>query len=423
MSETENISWLRLDNAGKLYPTIEGRQRPSVFHVSAVLHETVDSSLLQKAIALTSPRFPFFTVQLKQGIFWYYFDRSTSAPVAQQEDPYPCSRLTRKTDNHHMFRVTYGDKRIGVEFFHALTDGTGALAFLKTLLTAYLRLKGHHIPPSPDIAEPHTEPDPREEEDAFGTHYRKQRKRPATKHRAFHTSGVLEEPGVLHVVTAEIPIQSLKEAAKKHGATITEYLAAVYLFSLYQIQERMSLRKHPIRLSIPVNLRNYFPSRSLRNFSLFLRPEINPALGSYTFAEIVKHVHHSIQYELQSKHLSAALSGNVALERHLAIKLLPVWLKKMIMSFVYHHFGENLHSGTLSNLGLIRLPEELSTHVAAFDFILGQNRINPENCAVIGYGNSLRINFSRITVKPAVTRDFFSLLAEQGVEVSLVRSL
>ncbi|MGM0431750.1 MAG: hypothetical protein ACQEQU_03445 [Spirochaetota bacterium] len=421
MSETNTITWLRLDNAGKLYPSIEGRQRPSIFHVSAVLRETVDSTLLQKAVAQTSPRFPFFTVQLRQGLFWYYFDRSESVPTAQQEGAYPCSRLTRKTDNRHMFRVIYGEKRIGVEFFHALTDGTGALAYLKTLLTAYLRLVGHHIPPSPDIAEPNTEPDPQEEVDAFGTHYRKQKKRAEPKQRAFHTSGQLETPGTLHVITAEMPIQSLKEVAKRYGTTITEYLAAVHLFSLYRIQERMSLRKQPIRLSVPVNLRNYFPSASLRNFSLFLRPEINPALGSYTFAEVVKHVHHSIQYELQTKHLSAAVSANVALERHLAVKLLPIWLKKAIMSFVYHHFGENLHSGTLSNLGLVTLPEEIGSHIDAFDFILGQNRINPENCAVIGYGDKLRINFSRITVQPAVTREFFSLLAEQGVHVSLVR--
>ena len=39
------------------------------------------------------------------------------------------------------FRVLVYKNRVAVEFFHALTDGTGALVFVKTLLAEYLSEK------------------------------------------------------------------------------------------------------------------------------------------------------------------------------------------------------------------------------------------------------------------------------------------
>jgi len=416
--------WLRLDTAGKLYPSIEGKKHPSLFHISATIAEPVDPELLQQAVIHITPRFPYYNVQLKKGFFWYYFDQMAEAPVLQKEKPYPCTRLNRKEDKRHLFRITYKDNRIGVEFFHALTDGTGAVTYLKTLLLTYARLRGYVIPKSTYIREPEAVSDGSEAEDAFNAHYIKQKtKNSFRKHKAFHVSGPLEPADTLHIITGRTLISDIKAKTRSYGVTITEYLAAVYLYTLYVIQKRHSLRRQPIRISVPVNLRNLYKTDTLRNFSLFVRPEINPVLGTYEFDEIVRHVHHSMQFDLQKKSLSSVISSNVYLERHPILKFLPRPIKSGIISFVYHNFGENLHSGTLSNLGLVILPKEMESFVTGFDFLLGHNRINTSNCAVIGYKENLHITFSRITSDPVIARNFFRILVKEDIPVEILRDL
>ncbi|MDA3832534.1 MAG: hypothetical protein PF495_03980 [Spirochaetales bacterium] len=423
MKTIKHSSWLRLDNAAKLYPSVESSRQPNLFNISAVLKDEVNPEQLQQAVNEILPRFPCFSVQLRKGIFWYYFDQLDTNPAVQKEGDFPCPRLDRKTDGKFMFRVVYSMHRVGVEFFHAITDGYGGLAFLKTLLLAYLRLCGHTIPEGSGIFEPSSLPKPEEAEDAYGLLYKRIKRKPERKKGAFHVSGPLEPPGILHLITAKIPLKELKSLSRSYNVTITEYLTAIYIFALYRIQKMKSIRKQPIRIQVPVNLRGLFHTETLRNFSLFVRPEINPALGEYTFEEIVKLVHHSIQYELQTKYLAAAVNANVALEKLFIVKILPLWLKKMIVSFVFNNFGENLHSGTLSNLGLIDLPEEMKQQIVDIEIVLGHSKINTENCGLVGYGDFLHITFTRTTKDTAVTREFFSLLAQMGLTVTITRSL
>ena len=66
--------------------------------------------------------------------------------------------------------------------------------------------------------------------------------------------------------------------------SITEYLTAVLLKVLLDKQHREAPRRErPVALAIPIILRPWFPTESLRNFILTARPAIDPSLGSYTF--------------------------------------------------------------------------------------------------------------------------------------------
>ena len=43
-----------------------------------------------------------------------------------------------------------------------------------------------------------------------------------------------------------------------------------------------------LALAVPINLRGWFPTETLRNFITTVRPFIDPALGDYTFPEIAQ---------------------------------------------------------------------------------------------------------------------------------------
>ena len=147
MSLENKLRWLRLDNAAKIYPASRGNKWSNVFRPSATLKEKVDIDVLRSALDVTVRRFPSIAVRLRKGVFWYYLEQLSSAPEIREENSYPLARMSRNETRKCAFRVLVYDKRIAVEIFHSLTDGNGALVFLKSLVAEYLQQKyGVYIP-------------------------------------------------------------------------------------------------------------------------------------------------------------------------------------------------------------------------------------------------------------------------------------
>ncbi|MBI9098247.1 MAG: hypothetical protein JEY91_07200, partial [Spirochaetaceae bacterium] len=162
-------NWYRLDNAGKVYPAILSHRRTSLFRISTTLTETVNVSQLQRTLEKVIKRFPYFNVQIKAGMFWFFFETNEHLPVIEQDSRYPCMAMNVKKERMYLFRVRAFHKKISVEFSHILTDGTGALIFLKTLICQYFMDRGCTIDISGDpfIFDINTKPDPQEFEDSF----------------------------------------------------------------------------------------------------------------------------------------------------------------------------------------------------------------------------------------------------------------
>ena len=143
----ESRQWSKLDNAAKIFPPTSGRRDTKVFRFSCELYEQVDPELLQSALDRTLTQFPLYKSILKKGLFWYYFETSALRPVVREEDSPPCGPMYSADRKNLLFEVTYFQRRINLEVYHALADGTGALHFLRTLVFYYL-CKKHGIPQS-----------------------------------------------------------------------------------------------------------------------------------------------------------------------------------------------------------------------------------------------------------------------------------
>ena len=125
----KSLRWMRLDNAAKIYPAARRRNWSNVFRQSVTLTEEVDVAVLQSALDVTVKRFPSIAARLRKGAFWYYLQQLEQAPAVQEEYSYPLCYMSNEEMRRCAFRViAYGD-RIAVEFFHSLTDGTGAMVF------------------------------------------------------------------------------------------------------------------------------------------------------------------------------------------------------------------------------------------------------------------------------------------------------
>jgi NRPS condensation-like uncharacterized protein len=312
--------------------------------------------------------------------------------------------------------------RISVEFVHILTDGAGAMEYLKSLLYTYLVLTGNDISSSPeDIIIPGTPVSDEEMDDSFRRFFRKLPP-PSRIEKAWHLPFSLNNQPRLKVLHLEINLKQFIAQSRKFNVSITEYFVSVYLFSLQEILLSGNGKgKKVLRIEIPINLRNKLPSRTMRNFSLFVLPEIDLRLGIYTFEEILQSVHHQMQLSSDIKQISRLLSQNVRYEKLLFVRALPLFIKKIAIATIYRGFASKRFSGLVTNLGRVNLPPEMAAMIDHFELIAPPP--NPKvkvSCAIVSFNDKLRICFSNLTRSVEVEKRIIKHLTSTGIDVRIL---
>ena len=417
-----NEKWFRLDNAAKLYPVIMKRSYVSVFRISAIMNENIDPDILQDSLDFIITRFPYYNVKLRKGFFWYYFEKNKNRLLVEPDVKNPCKTMNRKENNGFLIRIRYYKKRIAVEFFHGLTDASGTLIFLETLIARYLFFKEKIVIPAQNgVLDCLSKPSIEEFEDSYNKYANFKVIRRARQENSYKIKGTDEPIHTLHIITGIVPLSELKTITKRYGVSITEYLASVFIYSIYMHQQSIKNRdsEKPIQISVPVNMRNHYPSKTMRNFSLFVSPGIEPAYGTYTFEEILEHVHHYMRYELSSKYMNALMCANVSSEKNVLIKAVPLFIKNIGMLLGYQKFGILKYSATLSNLGIVIVPDEMKKQVGRFDLVIGPCKYNPINIGLVSYNDKINITFSSTIVEKDIERMFFRHLVKSGIPVKI----
>jgi hypothetical protein len=169
---------------------------------------------------------------------------------------------------------------------------------------------------------------------------------------------------------------------------------------------------------VPINLRNFHESETLRNFSAFIIPGIYPERGEYSFEEIIKLVHHFMRYEITEKNMRAQVAANVRYANNPLVKIIPLYIKNRIIRLVYRSIGPGSFTSTISNLGRIIVPVEMAAHVKRFTCTLAATQDNFVSCGMLGYMGNVFLNFSRVIEETIVERKFFSFLQNQGLPVA-----
>lgn len=414
-------AWYRLDNAGVLYSALQKERYSPVYRFSAVMTDPVDPRALQRAVDRTLPRFPLFRMRIRRGAFWCYLEPNDQpGPPIRPDIANPCQPMRFREEGGWLVRFFYYQRRISLEVFHALSDGAGALTFFRTLLWAYLRELGHQIPLGPGMLDLEAEPRREELEDAYARYMGTRVLHPPREKAAFTNTSEAEPFYTLNVTIGLLDVDRLKAAAGRYGASITEYLSAVLLQALLDNQEAQRPRRpRPVALSIPINLRPWFPTDTLRNFILTLRLAVDPALGEYGFAEIIAYVHHYMRLHLNRQEMRATLTKNVRYTRNPLLQIIPLFLKNPIMALAYHWTGVRPYSATFTNPGAFPVPREMAPHIQHMEVILGQATRPAPHCASISFGNTMSVTFAGTGVSSETERRFFTHLVRDGIPVKV----
>lgn len=414
----KKLRWMALDNSAKIYPAARTSTWSNVFRISATLSEKIDKECLKSALDIVVRRFPSIAVRLKTGVFWYYIEEIPSTPDIMDEKSYPLSRMAFDDIRKCAFRVIVYKSRIAVEFFHALTDGSGGLVFLKTLVAEYLKLKyGIGVSATQGVLNTLEEPKASELEDSFmKIDSRVQAKRSDTL--AYKLDGTRELDGFRTNTTFIFDTEELISRAKGYGVTLTAYMSAMLARACMLVQAKEvknPRRRKMIKILIPVNLRKIYDSETLRNFVFYVCPGVDPRLGEYSVAELCKSFSSQMALMINEKQLSSRISKNVKSEKTMILKLAPLFLKNLVMKMIFNAVGERTSSFTFSNLGAVELPEEMRDYVKRMDLILGVQSFAPYNTAFISYGGKANLNIIRNIKEPKLERALYEVLKGEGI--------
>ena len=417
MSEEKNryLKWNRLDNTAHLFPVIAREGMSGVYRVSVVLNEEIDEEILTESVQAVLPFFDAFRCQIKRGLFWYYFEENRrGAPRVVEEGRYPCLYMNPNSNRHYLFRISYYKNRINLEVFHVLADGSGAFNFLKELTYSYLR-KAHpeNAAIQGDIPDRETSFD---STDGYLQNYHGKEKSPYRTEKAVQIKGEKLPADQMSVVSGIVPADQLKKAAKQYGATINQYLVAAYAQAVYHSVLGSRPSDRPVNICVPVNLRPFFGSDTVRNFFAMVTAVFRPEHFGMTFEEILPVVRESLDRQLTKENLEKLFSYNVSNQTNLALRAVPLFLKQIVMRGVYKS-SVKATTTTLTNLGRLSVAPEYEAYIDRFSVILAMSEYQNMKLSVISYRNTTTLTFSSCIRETLVQKEFFRQLVRDGINV------
>lgn len=410
-------NWYPLDNAAKIFPALITPRNSTVFRYSVQLNTPIDRAMLENALRRALVSVPHFRVRMRNGLFWQFLEGWNGNVPIQKEHFSPCRPLGWR-DGHYLFRVLYYCSSITVEFSHSLTDATGAKKLFCELIETY-------VDPERTVSLVSDEQRQKLQEDSYLQWFTPNLPIPTRPETALHVKTPFLPHHARRLIVGEVSFPAIKNCATVYGVSITEYLTALYIFSLntwleQQVPHIRRRRSAPIRIQVPVNLRRFYPSETGRNFFLTVMPGIDPRLGEYSFEEICQTVHHQMRFQVNEKMIRQQMSRNVLGEQHPLIRIVPLFLKLPLERFLYGMFGNRHHSGILSNIGSMSFSPLAQKQIQSLYFATVPNERCRTTVGVVSMGDTLSITFSSVGISSEVERIFFSELRKWDIPVKVI---
>lgn len=404
-----------LDNSGIIHLATLREGKSNIFRLSVTLKDTVQPELLQEGMNAVTPRFPMLVAGIRSTIFRFLVV-AVKTPPEVQPDKHPLAFMPLREIRKCAMRVLYSEKEVAVEFFHSLTDGYGGFAFLKALLAEYFkRLHGIDCSESEEILTPEQFPMPEETTDSFLDYAGE--KKAAFNGVQSYLPGEHMPDADLQTTTGIFEVQELLGASHRFGVSLTTFLTAVMAKSLMEVQnihKKLDDKLKPVQIMVPVNLRKKFPSKTLRNFSLYALPCIQQADMKLPFEKLVRRIDSQLKDQFTNDNLAAMMATNAQLDRNWFLRILPLSVKCTALRIGSYFLGERNSSLTLSNLGDMKFPKEMQNRIEKVGVFLSARTRSPYNCGAISYNGRLYFNFSRKSNTPELEPVFFRNLHALG---------
>ncbi len=406
-------AWSRLDNAAKIFPSTSEKTDTRVFRFCCELKEDVDSEILQTALDKALIEFPHFRCVMKKGLFWYYLEQTDIKPEVREEYKHPCAALYMGESDRLLFEVTYYKKRINLEIYHVLADGTGAMQFLTKIVCSYLS-EAHKDKDLPYFTE-NTASVSEKGDDSFRKYYRKQKRiKDNSIKKAYRLKGMKNEDDILDITEVNMSVKNVIEAAHRNNTTMTVYLTAVFIDAIHQTMSAAD-ENLPVVIMVPVNLRNFFPSETAKNFFGMISVSYSYKERSGEFSDIIKSVNEQFKEKLTKEKLSIRMNRLASLEYNPFIKIAPLPFKNFVLHTA-RRIGVRRETVVISNIGKVTLPEQFGEYIDHFGIFASTLKLQ---LCVCSFNDTLTLGFTSAFVSTQVQCNFVRTLTSAGITAEI----
>lgn len=424
MKRQKDMEWSRLDNASKMFPATWSPRDPKVFRFSCELYEEVVPGILQKALEITLNDFPLYKSVLKRGIFWYYLESSDIPAEVQPESTHVCAPVYVGLKSNLLFRVSYFKCRINLEVFHVLSDGAGAIRFMRFLIYYYLTLL-HPDKYSGQTLENDASSISEQMDDSYKKHYvggkalrrmvKEEKKQ--VKVNAYKIHGTRTAENRMTLIEGSMSAQAVLNEAHKYNTTLTVFISALLIYSIYKAMPGGRSDK-PIVLTVPVNLRQFFKSVTSRNF-------FSTVNVGYKFEKdddlkrVIESVGESLKKHLTVEQLNYQLCKFISFERNPFARVVPLPLKDFVIRLAAKSYARYATS-SISNVGKIVMPADFSSDICEFSVCTSVRKPQITLCS---FNDKMVISITSPYKEMEIQRIFFQMLAAMGIRVEISSNL
>ena len=405
-------NWYKVDNVAKVFLATTGKRDTRSFRLSCTLKEDVDPELLQQAVISAIEDRPQVQVRIRRGVFWHYMEDTDLMPVVRKEDDRICPLLYVPSKTMLHYQVTYFGRRINLDISHVLADGTGAMEFLNIIVLDYLRRK---YPGELEDINVHSGAS---EGDLSQDSYRqffggKNLPHVSDRKKAYRLSGLKLPYNQLQFFEIRLPASQIIPKAKELKVSLTSYLGALWMLA---IRDEIPPRKRdiPVTISLPVNLRNYYPSKTARNF--FNSVNVTHVFdGDISLEELALEFDLTLKSQLTEENVKSQMDTFETMEYVAPVRVVPLFIKQMVV----RHFTKKKSrkvTMTFSNMGVQKPPAHLGERIDNYSGFCSTNTIFS---TMFGYGGDLTLGVSSAYMNTGVVKNFVRFLSESGVDITV----
>ncbi len=405
-------NWYKVDNVANMFLATVSARDTKTLRVSCSLNEDIDPALLQEAVLSAIQDRPQFQMRIRRGLFWHYMENTDIMPQVTEESDRICPLLYAPAKAMLHYQVTYFAKRINLDIFHALTDGTGALEFLNIIVLDYLRLK------YPGKYEDVTIHSGASADDLSQDSYKQFFGKAALSgvnfsKKAYHPGGLKLPYDQLQFFEITMPTDQILPKAKELGVSLTSYIGAAWMLA---IRDDMPPRKRklPVTLSLPVNLRNYYPSHTNRNF--FNNVSVTHVFDEdITLEDLAVKFDASLRSQLTEENIRKQMDSFETMEYVAPVRAVPLFIKQLVIRHG-KKLSERKVSMVFSNLGVQKLPEELTEKISGYSAFCSSAHLFS---TMSSYNGMLSLGVSSPYINTGVIKNLVRRFSHQDADIKV----
>ena len=381
----------------------------------------IDEDILRIALDDIQQRFPQMSVQIQRtadGKNYELVDNPRPIPIFTDNGSVVRTMGTEQT-NYHLVTITSYEKYMIFDFHHLLGDGTGFIIFIKAMVYHYLELRGVPLENDGTILTVDQDRSEEEWEDPYIKLADKECELPQWYKpglKAFSIPVSTDDNPTDTVVQIRLPFKRFSEVFKSFGSSPVTFLSLIFCHAIFEKYEE-SIGDRCIVASVPVNLRPYYPTKTLRYFI---------TVASLAHAEIFRkedlvgqlHTQKSLLDEQTNPTILTKLAQNhIEGMRKFRELDMTVEEKAILMDDKVRKSMENF-TFVITNMGNITLPASMQQYIDEFYPIL-PTATCPYTIATTTWKGELMLSITQRSTDTSVCKRFVEILNDMDIPAYL----